>query len=87
MIKILITLILWGLIISCSTALTCGSDRLFTKGKEYFSKETFFWFEKPEVAFEKYEGRKVDDCELEEILNTVRLHNNQPEVISEECNK
>ena len=71
---------------SCSTVLTCGNDRLFTKGKEYCSEETFFWFENPEGAFDKYEGKtEYTDCELEDITNVLRKHLQKPEVISEEC--
>ena len=86
MTKILITLILWGIVISCTTKLTCGPDTLFTKGKEYCSEETFLWFEKPEGAFDKYEGKtEYTDCEIEEVVNVLRKHLQKPEVISEEC--
>ena len=67
--KIIITLIIWGGIISCTTVMTCGSDRLFTKGSEYCSEHDYFWFEKPEPAFKEYQDKELSDKECRELIN------------------
>ncbi len=83
--KLLILAILLS-VAACTTVMTCGPDRLFTKGKEYCSEETFFWFEKPEGAFDKYDGKtEFTDCELEEVVNVLRKHLQKEPVISEGC--
>jgi len=84
--KILITLIIWGALMSCTTLTTCGPSTLFTKGKEYCSKETFLWFEKPEPAFKAFKDKdNPTDCEIEATMNVFYFHMGMDPAISEGC--